>query len=57
MGVNECVWLCECVWVGVGIIVWVRRGVSGCGSLDCTIPLSVFLCVGVVESVVVIVWV
>ena len=24
------------VWVCVGVIVWVRRGVSGWGSLDCS---------------------
>ena len=31
--VSEWVWLCEWVWVGVGIIVWVRRGVSGCNCV------------------------
>ena len=46
------------MWVGVGVIVWVRRGVSGWDSLDCSSPLSVCvcLCMSVAVGVAVIVW-
>ena len=31
------------MWVGVGVIAWVRKGVCGCDGLDCC--LNVHVCV------------
>ena len=38
-GGGECVCGCDCV--GLGVIVWVRKGVCWWGSLDCCSKLCV----------------
>ena len=37
------------VWVGVGVIAWVRKGVCGCYTLNCCCKVCVRggVCVGV----------
>ena len=46
VGVCDCVGVCVIVWVGVGVIALVRKGVCGCDSLDCCLKVcTVHVCV------------